>query len=470
MTRSELLDSLVKCFGFEPTNGQRTVLSHLSALLLSETTRPTYILRGFAGTGKTSLVSTLVKNLPSLGYGCVLLAPTGRAAKVIANLTGHTAYTIHHKIYRFGSLTDNEPNFILAENKSKNTLFVVDEASMISDDGYYHSLLDDLISYVFQGKGNKLLLIGDNAQLPPVGTSESPALDLNHMKSEYGLTVASYELTEVMRQSMESGILANATHIRNLLSGKSANFNMSVFRTKGFANIKKLENEDVQERFFQDFNEDNGSDSVIICKSNKRANMFNQSIRNRILNIEGEIATGDRLMVVKNNYFWKDNDNNMEFIANGDLLEIRKIRHFEEMYGFHFADVEVCLTDYENQPVFETKIILETLNSNNPALSDDEQKMLFNNVEEDYLDIPQKKERLARIKSNPWFNALQVKFAYALTCHKTQGGQWKNVYIDSCFNQRESLDIEDIRWLYTACTRAIEQLYLMGFKEDFFLD
>ena len=440
---------------------------HLAAFLLSQKPKATYILRGYAGTGKTSLVSTLVKVLPQIGLKYVLLAPTGRAAKVISSYTKQTAYTIHHKIYRFGNFQDPFQRIKIAENKNKNTIYVVDEASMIGDDTYNRSLLNDLIEYTFQDTSNKLLLIGDDAQLPPVGTNESPALSIDYLKSTYELTIATYELTEVKRQSLESGILANATHIRELLSENENIFQTNIFH-KNFPNVKNIQAYEFQELAYNCFNEKSENESVIVCRSNKRANLYNQSIRNYILNSEGMISTGDRLIILKNNYFWKDDNGTMEFIANGDIVEIRKIKHTEDIYGFSFADVELCLVDYENQPTIEAKIILNTLNSENPALTKEENETLINTVLADYPNIATKAERIKIIKSNEWINALQVKFAYALTCHKTQGGQWKNVFIDSTFNIKDELEREDLRWLYTACTRAINNLYLIDFKEKMF--
>lgn len=466
MNRNELYGKLKANFGFMPTHGQDLVLYHLAAFLLSEKPMPAYILRGYAGTGKTSLVSALVRTLPQIGIKYVLLAPTGRAAKVLSLYTKQSAYTIHHKIYHFKNQDDFQ-RVIIADNKSKNTLFVVDEASMIGDDRYNQSLLNDLIEYVFQDKSNKLLLIGDNAQLPPVGTNESPALNINYLKSAYDLTIASYELTEVKRQSLESGILANATGIRELLSENTSLFDTRILNTE-FGNVKNIQAEDFQELAYNCFSEEEKNNSVIICKSNKRANLYNQSIRNHILNADGMISTGDRLMILKNNYFWKDDQGAFEFIANGDVVEIRKIKHFEEMYEFSFADVELSLVDYENEPTIEAKIILNTLNSEFPTLTLEEYEKLRNNVLDDYPDTVSKAEQTKILRNDPWLNALQVKFAYALTCHKTQGGQWKNVFIDSTFNLKDELEREDLRWLYTACTRAIDNLYLIDFKEEMF--
>lgn len=470
MDRQELFEHLKQSFGFLPTEGQATVLYHLAAFLLSRKDNPTYILRGYAGTGKTSLVMTLVRTLPSIGMKYVLMAPTGRAAKVLSNYTGQNASTIHRRIYQAKTFPDGSVRITRAENKYKNTLFIVDEASMIGEQHEFGttSLLDDLLSYVFSGERCRLLLIGDTAQLPPVGSTESPALNCNYLKAEFPITAATFELTEVKRQALESGILYNATDIRQLLSQNLYEYQMPIFHIKGFDDIKKIAPETFEELLYNAFANSSDNEAVIVCKSNKRANMFNQAIRGRILNIEGEIATSDKLMVVKNNYFWADGNDAISFIANGDMAEIRKIKHFDEMYGFRFADVELGFIDYPEQPNIEAKILLDTLNSNSPSLTEDENRRLHEVVEDDYMDIPNRSQRYKEMKKNPWLNALQVKFAYALTCHKTQGGQWNNVFIDSSFNLKETLDVEDLRWIYTALTRAQAKVYFVNFKDNFF--
>ena len=474
MTRQELYSLLTKSFGFIPTEGQRTVLYHLAAFLLSEKPNPTYLLQGYAGTGKTTLVTTLVKTLPQIGMRYQLLAPTGRAAKVLSGYTGRDAFTIHRKIYRFQQFADSSFRMTRAENKSKNTLFIVDECSMISDDyANGRSLLDDLINYVFSGENCRLLLIGDNAQLPPVGLDNSPANDIDVLKHSFNLTVASYELTEVMRQEEESGILWNATELRKIMALTPL---MPLFNVNGFHDVHRIEPQEFEELLWQGFNGKNTNDAVIICNSNKRANMYNQAIRARILQEEGEISTGDKLMVVKNNYFWTDEDQKISFIANGDMIELMRINNTEEMYGFHFADVEIQLTDYQEEPNLSVKILLETLTSDSPALTQEESDRLYRAVEEDYMDIPNKRDRYKAMRQNPYFNALQVKFGYALTCHKTQGGQWPTVFIDAPYikdvetHGRASLQIGDLRWFYTAVTRAQKQLYFVNFNDDYFVN
>ena len=467
MTRQDLYNILLKSFGYLPTDGQKTVLYHLSAFILSEKPNPAYLLQGYAGTGKTTLVTTLVKTLPQIGMRYQLMAPTGRAAKVLSGYTGKTASTIHRKIYRFQQYADGSFRMTRAENKSKNTLFIVDECSMISDDlTSGRSLLDDLINYVFSGDNCRLLLIGDNAQLPPVGLENSPANDINVLKNEFGLTAASFELTEVMRQEEESGILYNATELRMALMPLTPL--MPLFNINGSSDVHRIEPQEFEELLWQSFN-GNNNDAVIICKSNKRANMYNQAIRARILQEEGEIATGDKLMVVKNNYFWTDEDQKVSFIANGDMIELMRINNTEEMYGFHFADVEIQLTDYQEAPNLSVKILLETLTSDSPALTQEEADKLYRAVEEDYMDIPNKRDRYKAMRQNPYFNALQVKFGYALTCHKTQGGQWPTVFIDAPYiKEDESLQISDLRWFYTAVTRAQQKLYFVNFTEEYF--
>ena len=470
MSREALYQQLVQAFGFEPTQGQATVLRHLSAFLLSEKENPTYILRGYAGTGKTTLVKSLVKALPLIGMNYVLLAPTGRAAKVLGSYTGKNASTIHRRIYQSMAFPDGSIRIVRGENKFTNTVFIVDEASMIGEHKEFggKSLLDDLLEYVFSGQYCRLLLIGDTAQLPPVESSGSPALDCDYLKSEFPVTAATFELTEVKRQALESGILYNATGLRERL--KLGDCDLPLFKTEGFPDTQRIEPETFEELLYNTFSENVDNEAVIVCKSNKRANLFNQAIRGRILNIEGELATGDKLMVVKNNYHWTEGILEISFIANGDMAEIRKIKHFDEMYGFRFADVELSFTDYPDAPNIEAKILLDTLNSNSASLTEEENRRLFQAIEEDYMDIPNRRERYKAMRKNPWFNALQVKFAYALTCHKTQGGQWNTVFIDSSFNQKENLEVEDLRWMYTALTRAQQQVYFVNFKDEFFSD
>lgn len=470
MDRAELYHKLQASFGFTPTEGQDAVMRHLAAFLLSTKQNPTYLLRGYAGTGKTTLVTTLVNALPQIGMGYVLMAPTGRAAKVMSGYTRQPASTIHKKIYQTRAFPDGSLRMTRAENKHKNTLFIVDEASMIGKEHEFgsRSLLDDLLGYVFSGEQCRLLLIGDTAQLPPVGNDESPALDIDYLQGQFPLTIATFELTEVKRQALASGILSNATHLREELTADKPSYPLPLFDLH-FSDTVRIDPETFEEMLFKAFDAELGNESVIVCKSNKRANLFNQAVRNRILNIEGEIATGDRLMIVKNNYFWTDGNQEISFIANGDMAEIMKIARYEEMYGFRFADVVIGFPDYPEAPDLEVKIILDTLNSNSASLTEEENTRFWEAVEADYMDIPNRRERYKAMRQNPWFNALQVKFAYALTCHKTQGGQWRQVFVDSSLNLKDELEKEDLRWLYTAVTRAQDRLYFVNFKEEFFI-
>ena len=489
MDRNTLFNILLNNFGFTPTEGQAKVLYHLSAFILTEKERPVYLLRGYAGTGKTTLVSTLVKTLPSLGMRYQLLAPTGRAAKVMSTYTGKPSSTLHRKLYRFQVNANGEFRMARAENKAKDTIFIVDECSMISDqsDGYSwsRSLLDDLIEYVFSGSCCKLLLIGDSAQLPPVGLDISPAMDFDILKNSFSLTLATYEMKEVMRQALDSGILHNATKLRSLMSTDNEQlstdfwyegYQLPLLEINNFSDIVKIDPMSFEELLWQSFGDKrNNNDSVVICRSNKRANMFNQAIRSRVLQEEGELSTGDKLMIVKNNYYWSGQQSavsgQISFLANGDMIEITRINKFEEMYGFHFADVDIQLTDYEEAPTLSVKIIMETLYSDSPALTNEEAKRLYQAVEEDYMDIPRAADRRKAMKENPYYNALQVKFGYALTCHKTQGGQWNYVFIEAPYLPDETtIELGDLRWLYTALTRASEKVYLVNFKEEWFIE
>ena len=517
MDRNTLFNILLNNFGFTPTEGQAKVLYHLSAFILTEKERPLYLLRGYAGTGKTTLVSTLVKTLPQIGMRYQLLAPTGRAAKVMSSYTGKPASTLHRKLYRFQAVANGELRMARAENKHKNTIFIVDECSMISDQGdgfsWSRSLLDDLIEYVFSGSCCKLLLIGDSAQLPPVGLDISPAMDFDILRNSFNLTLATYEMKEVMRQALESGILHNATEIRNKIAmsnelwamSDSDMYQLPLLDINNFDDIIKIDPMSFEELLWESFGDKRSTnDAVVICRSNKRANMFNQAIRSRVLQEEGELSAGDKLMIVKNNYFWSGQQSavssqqtavpelvegttegfgtstgsvteatqqlNISFLANGDMIEITRINKFEEMYGFHFADVDIQLMDYDDAPTLSVKIILETLHCDAPALTNDEAKRLYQAVEEDYMDITRASDRRKAMKDNPYYNALQVKYGYALTCHKTQGGQWNNVFVEAPYLPDETtLELGDLRWLYTAITRAKEKVYLVNFKDEWFV-
>ncbi len=443
----------------------------MARFLYDSDPRSAFLLRGYAGTGKTSLVSALIRTLPQLRVNSLLLAPTGRAAKVLSGYSGRQAFTIHKKIYMTATDATGQMRTMRAVNKHSHTLFIVDEASMIGIEptSSRHSLLEDLVEYVYSGNHCRLMLIGDTAQLPPVGQSESPALDAAYLKASFGLNLLSQELTEVVRQQSLSGILANATALR----GQIADMQMAdeaqlpLFDTAD--DVVNLNGQDLMEVLNREYSGDGLEDVVVVTRSNKRANLFNQGIRASVLFREEEVNAGDYLMVVKNNYFWLDSDSTIGFIANGDIVEVLSVRHVQELYGFRFADATLRFVDYPDEQPLDCKIMLSTLYSESPSLTADEQERLYTTVMEDYADLPHKADRLRELRQNPYYNALQVKFSYALTCHKTQGGQWRTVIIDQGFlppDQR--LDRDYLRWLYTAFTRATGRVYLLGFDERFY--
>ena len=433
-----------------------------------------FVLRGYAGTGKTSLVSALIQSAPALRLKTVLLAPTGRAAKVLSGYAGQPAYTIHKKIYQ--TITDGSGVMRMARalNKHTYTLFIVDEASMIglADDATAgrRNLLEDLIDYVTEGNHCRLMLIGDTAQLPPVGAAESPALDLQYLRAISQLKIHHYELTEVVRQQHFSGILLNATLLRTQIAQleEAEPPELPLFDLTDCDDIVRLAGADLEELLNQEYAGDRLEQVAIVTRSNKRANLFNQEIRNRVLYREEEVNAGDYLMVVKNNYYWLDADSDIGFIANGDIVEVQSIRNHQEAYGFHFVDATLRFVDYPSAPSQDCKLLLETLHSEAPSLTYGESQRLFDAVMEDYADLPHKADRLKAVKANPYFNALQVKFSYALTCHKTQGGQWETVIIDQGYLTDDMLDREYLRWLYTAVTRATRKVFLLNFQDKFF--
>lgn len=434
--------------------------------------RSAFLLKGYAGTGKTSLVSALIQTLPALRVNSLLLAPTGRAAKVISSYADRQAYTIHKKIYMTVTDSTGAVRTVRAINKHAYTLFIVDEASMIGLEptSSRQSLLEDLIDYVYDGNHCRLMLIGDSAQLPPVGQSESPALDERYLATAFGLNVLSAELTEVVRQRQLSGILSGATALRSQIAtlpgGEEAT--LPLFNPNG-VDVIRLAGEDLMETLYREYGDFALDQVVVICRSNKRANLFNQGIRNSVLFREEEVNAGDYLMVVKNNYFWLDEESTIGFIANGDIVEVLSVRNVQELYGFRFADATVRFVDYPDEEPRDCKLLLSTLYSESPSLTADEANTLYNNVMEDYADLPHKADRLRELRRNPYFNALQVKFAYSLTCHKTQGGQWRTVIVDQGFMPPDmKLDREYLRWLYTAFTRATDRVYLLNFEPRFF--
>ena len=455
----------------DPTVDQKEFVERFSDFLAANERFRLFILRGYAGTGKTTMMSALVDSLPELKINTVLLAPTGRAAKVLSNYTGKQAFTIHKKIY---SRIEKAGYFYfeLMPNQHKNTLFIIDEASMIGNDGQpsasgfgYRSLLEDLLRYIYRGQNCLALFVGDTAQLPPVGMEDSPALNEVHIRETFNLEVSMMELKTVVRQASESGILYNATVLRDQLLKQ--NFEFPLIKTD-FPDLKKVNGNELQDELEWAFSNCDSAGVIVVTRSNKRANLFNQQIRTRIFWIENEINGGDRLMAVKNNYFWMPKDAQAGFIANGDIMVVQKVKKTEEIYGLRFATIDVKFADYPDEPELEVKVILDTLTVEGPALPMEESRKLYERLSEEYSDEPNQKKRKELIFSNPYFNALQVKFAWAVTCHKAQGGQWPIVFVDQGYLSDEMMDKEFLRWLYTAFTRASERLYLVNFSEKFF--
>jgi ATP-dependent exoDNAse (exonuclease V) alpha subunit len=474
MASDSLLPSqrLQKNFPFKPTEGQRRFFSKTNDFLIEEKGleryRDCFLLKGYAGTGKTTIISTLIKILNDYGYKSFLLAPTGRAAKVMSNYSGKVALTIHKKIYKqTADAFSGSLSFVRQKNYHDNTLFIVDEASMITDDADFgnRSLLNDLIDFVFENPGNKLMLIGDVAQLPPVGKELSPALNQNYLEKTFYMSVFAEELTEVMRQDEQSGILFNATQLRNELLSETPTIRIN---TRAFRDVFKMTGDKLEEGLRYAYNKYGKENVIILTRSNKQAVQYNQYIRRMINFSEDELDAGDRLMVVRNNYNILEDDSPAGFIANGDFLELLKIRKTQDLYGFRFADVTVRLTDYEKQPEFDAKIMLDTLHAATPSMSSEEYRRLYEGVLQDYVHIKSKTERAEALRKDPYLNALQVKFAYALTCHKSQGGQWSTVFIDQGYLPSEQINNEFIRWLYTAITRATDEVFLLNFNPTFF--
>ena len=456
-------------FPYKPTFEQEKVVKILADFLFCRKTDSLFLLKGYAGTGKTSLIGALVKTLDQLEQKCILMAPTGRAAKVFSHYAGHPAYTIHKKIYRQKSFSNEIDNFSMNDNLHQHTLFIVDEASMIANEGLSGSmfgtgrLLDDLIQYVYSGQGCRLMLIGDTAQLPPVGEEESPALSADVLKG-YGLEVYEGLLTEVVRQLQDSGILWNATELRRYIAEEDF-FTLPPIKVEGFPDIKVIPGNELIEAISDSYDHVGMDETIVVCRSNKRANIYNKGIRNTILYREEELETGDLLMVAKNNYFWTEGCKEIDFIANGDIAVVRRVRREREMYGFRFADVLLRFPDY-NDMELEVKLLLDTLHTETPALPKEMNDKLFYSVMEDYADISVKRERMKKMKADPHYNALQVKYAYAVTCHKAQGGQWKRVFLDQGYMTEDMLSPDYFRWLYTAFTRATETLYLVNWPKE----
>lgn len=469
MLNNYLTQQIKRNFCYQPTEEQEKAIECIADFLFKPENDTLLLLKGYAGTGKTTLIGAVVRTLSEMRAGYVLMASTGRAAKVFSRYSGFSAYTIHKKIYRQKSFSNDLDNFSLNDNLHKNTLFIVDEASMISNDGLSGAsfgsgrLLDDLIEYVYAGQGCRLLIIGDDAQLPPVGEDESPALSAEVLRG-YGLGVTECILTEVIRYSGRNGILSNATMLRERMAADDI-YDLPVLSLKGYEDISSIPGSELIEAINSSYNEVGMDETMVICRSNKRAYLYNKGIRNTILYREEELTTGDILMIAKNNYHWTADCKEMDFIANGDIAVVRRVRRTQEMYGFRFADVVLSFPDH-NDIEFELKILLDTLHSDYPSLSKEDSDRLFNAVMEDYSDITNKKERMKKLKEDSFYNALQVKYAYAVTCHKAQGGQWKRIFIDQGYITEDTFTPDYYRWLYTALTRASEKLYLVNWPES----
>lgn len=478
MIIDELKYKILQQFGFPPTQEQAHALEVFAEFLTDRDPHAVMILRGSAGTGKTTLSGAIVRTLKEIHQKVMLLAPTGRAAKVFSLNSGSPAYTIHRRIYREKSFSGVEGQFNLNDNLYTDTLFMVDEASMIANMGLggmsfgSGCLLDDLVHFVYQGRNDRLLLIGDKAQLPPVGEEESPALHAAMLEG-YGLKVYECDLNEVLRQSEESGILYNATMIRQMITHDDIT-QLPKIHFAGYSDIKPMPGAELIEALADSYHHVGLDDTIVVTRSNKRANIFNQGIRNMVLDREEELSQGDILMIVKNNYYWMEeerkNNNKLQsneipaFLANGDRAKVLKVRRRIDLYGFRFATLLLQFPDYDNYEL-EATVLLDTLTSEAPALTHEQQEQLFHQIEEDYQDIPLKADRMKAIRQDQFFNALQVKFAYAVTCHKAQGGQWAHVYVDQGYMTDDMLNPDYIHWLYTAFTRATEMLYLVNWPE-----
>ena len=501
MVVDELKYKILQQFGFPPTQEQANALDVFARFLTDRNPQVVMILRGSAGTGKTSLSGAIVRTLQSIHQKVMLLAPTGRAAKVFSLNSGTPAYTIHRRIYREKSFSGVDGQFNLNDNLFTDTLFMVDEASMVANMGLggmsfgSGCLLDDLVHFVYQGRNDRLMLIGDKAQLPPVGEEESPALNAAMLQG-YGLTVYECDLNEVLRQSEQSGILYNATMIRQMITHDDIT-QLPKIRFTGFSDIKPMPGAELLEALADSYHHVGLDDTIVVTRSNKRANIFNQGIRNMVLDREEELSQGDILMIVKNNYYWMEEErkklseerrvkseefnclanhkvqsSNLKaqsneipaFLANGDRAKVLKVRRRIDLYGFRFATLLLQFPDYGNYEL-EATVLLDTLTSEAPALTHEQQEQLFHQIEEDYQDVPLKADRMKAIRQDQFYNALQVKFAYAVTCHKAQGGQWAHVYVDQGYMTDDMLTPDYIHWLYTAFTRATEMLYLVNWPE-----
>ena len=464
MIQDELKYRIRQTFGFTPTPEQEHALDVFSLFMTDRSEQVVMILRGSAGTGKTTLAGAIVKAMVALKQKLILLAPTGRAAKVFSLNAGHAAYTIHRRIYRQKSAGDLS-SFNLNDNLNRDTLFIIDEASMIANQGYGESafgsgcLLDDLMQFVYNNQNCRMLLVGDKAQLPPVGEEESPALMADVLRC-YGMKVYECDLNQVLRQSEESGILWNATRIRQMVTHIELT-QLPKIRLEGFADIQVVPGDELIESLASSYSRVGLDDTIVITRSNKRANIYNQGIRNTVLDREDELCRGDQLMIVKNNYFWTEGSKEIPFLANGDVAVVQRVRNIHELYGFRFAEVTMQLPDYDDYELTAT-VVLDSLTTEAPSLTREQQEQLYNAVLEDYQDIPLKSDQIKKLKSDRYYNALQIKFAYAVTCHKAQGGQWAHVYLDQGYMTDDMLTPDYIHWLYTAFTRATEKLFLVN--------
>lgn len=474
MLKDYLKELILHNFGFNPTKQQAEVIDSLCEFILSDKAEEIFLLKGFAGTGKTSLVSALVKTMTELERECALMAPTGRAAKVLSSYAEHPAFTIHKRIYRQKSI-DKDSIFSLNYNMKKNILFICDEASMIANDEYISGsmygtgrLLDDMIHFVYGGAGCRLIIMGDTAQLPPVGDGESPALQKKELEA-YGMNVISHTLTEVVRQAESSGILWNATHLRQLMDTDEI-FSLPRIKFAGFPDVINISGNELIEAIEECYSRDGEDETIVVTRSNKRANVYNNGIRGRILWREEMLEGGDMLMIAKNNYYWteKEKDDAIPFIANGDIAILQRVHNERSFYGFTFIDCELRFPDYDDK-VMDITVLTDTLQAEAPSLTRQQQDALFNNIMEEYNEDPAlrtKPEKLKALRQDPYYNALQIKYAYAITCHKAQGGQWTNVFIDQGYMTEDMLGPDYFRWLYTAITRSTKRVFFVNWKEE----
>ena len=469
MTDIELSDRVRHALQLQPTAEQEHAIRVFGAFMTHADNHTVMIMRGAAGTGKTSVAGAFVRSMVAMGQKVMLLAPTGRAAKVFALNSGHAAFTIHRRIYRQQSFTGQMTGFLLGDNLHRDTLFIIDEASMIANEGEGDArfgsgrLLDDLVSFVYSGQNCRMLLIGDTAQLPPVGEEESPALNADFMAG-YGLHVMHCQLDEVLRQGQESGILYNATVVRRMI-GRDGETLLPKVRFEGFADIHMMPGDELIESLDASYSRVGYDETIVLTRSNKRANIYNQGIRNSVLGREEELSSGDMLMVVRNNYYWTEQQKvGLDFLANGDRARVRRVRNYRNLYGLRFADVALTLPDYDDRELTCT-VVLDSLRSDAPSLTREQSDALFQGVSDDYADIPLKHDRMMKVRDDAYYNALQVKYAYAVTCHKAQGGQWEHVYVDQGYMTDDMVTPDYLHWLYTAFTRATSHLFLVNWPK-----